>query len=49
MGYKTASELLDELDGRSSKAEVRTPSSSDELGGVIFICRCVCAVRCCGD
>ena len=42
MGYKTASELLDELDGRSSALEIRTSSSSDELGGVIFICRCVC-------
>lgn len=39
MGCKTAGELLDELDGRSSAA--RAPSSSDELGGVIFMCRCV--------
>lgn len=44
MGYKTASALLDELDGRSSSGEMRTSSGSDELGGVIFICRCVSAI-----
>jgi len=41
MGCKTASELLDELDGRGAGVARGGASSSEELGGVIFICRCV--------
>jgi hypothetical protein len=44
MGCKTAGELLDELDGRASGAEVRAPPAAHELGGVIFICRCARAL-----
>lgn len=39
-GYKSATEILDELDRGASGEDMRVSSSGDdELGGVIFICR----------
>lgn len=39
-GYKSATEILDELDRGASGEYMRMSSSGDdELGGVIFICR----------
>ena len=43
MALKTATEMLDELDVRSTRSDENAASNSDQLGGVIFICRCAFA------
>ena len=40
MGFKTATELIEELDGRSASALGQSSSTGDDaLGGVVFMCR----------